>query len=84
MMNRFRRNLTALGPLVLICLPAFRQEARLTPRVNQEHPTLAIGSPAPNFSLPGIDDKIHKLSDYKDPILVAMFISNHFNCTQAV
>ena len=62
MMNRFRKNLSAIAPLLLICLPAFGQEARLTPRVNQTHPTLATGSPAPDFSLPGIDGKIHKLN----------------------
>ena len=26
-----------------------------------EHPILPIGSPAPDFSLPGIDGKVHKL-----------------------
>src|SRR5260370_29148824 len=81
MINRFRKNLVAIAPL-LICLPALCQEARLTPRVNQAHPTLAIGSPAPDFSLPGIDDKIHSLSEYKDPILVVMFICNHCPTSQ--
>ena len=28
-----------------------------------EHPTLAIGSAAPNFSLPGIDGKTHTLAE---------------------
>jgi thiol-disulfide isomerase/thioredoxin len=82
MINRFQKNVTAIAPLLLICLPAFGQEARLTPPVNQAHPTLAIGASAPNFSLPGIDDKIHKLGDYKDPILVVMFISNHCPTSQ--
>jgi thiol-disulfide isomerase/thioredoxin len=41
-------------------------------------PTLAIGSPAPAFSLPGIDGKTHKLSDYSSsPILVIVFTCNH-------
>jgi peroxiredoxin len=44
----------------------------------QEHPTLAIGSPAPAFSLPGTDGKIHKLSDYAaSPVLVVVFTCNH-------
>lgn len=42
------------------------------------HPILAIGSPAPNFELPGVDGKIHKLSDYSaSPVLVVVFICNH-------
>ena len=82
MINRFRKNLAAFALLLPICLPAPGQEARLTPRVNQAHPTLAIGAPAPDFSLPGIDDKIHKLSEYRDPILVVMFISNHCPTSQ--
>src|ERR1700733_6722104 len=43
-----------------------------------EHPTLALRSAAPNFSLPGIDGKIHKLSDYDaDKVLVVIFTCNH-------
>ena len=42
------------------------------------HPILAIGSPAPDFSLPGVDGKIHKLSDYAaSPVLVIVFLCNH-------
>src|ERR1700679_2367357 len=42
------------------------------------HPTLALGSSAPDFSLPGVDDQIHKLSDYaSSPILVVVFTCNH-------
>jgi len=65
-----------------LCLAAYGQETRLTPRVNQQHPILAIGAPAPEFSLPGIDGKVHKLSEYKDPILVVMFICNHCPTSQ--
>jgi len=43
-----------------------------------EHPTLAIGSAAPDFSLPGIDGKTHQLSDYKSSRLLAIvFTCNH-------
>jgi len=45
---------------------------------DDEHPTLAIGSPAPDFSLPGIDGQTHKLSDYADArVLAIVFTCNH-------
>jgi thiol-disulfide isomerase/thioredoxin len=48
-----------------------------------EHPTLAIGSAAPDFGLLGTDGKKHQLSDYKSsPILAIVFISNHCPASQ--
>ncbi len=45
---------------------------------DENHPTLAIGSPAPNFALPGIDGHTHKLADYaKAKVLVVIFTCNH-------
>src|SRR6476660_9616824 len=42
------------------------------------HPILTLGSPAPDFALPGVDGKVHKLSDYAaSPILVVVFTCNH-------
>lgn len=42
------------------------------------HPILALGSAAPDFSLPGVDGKIHKLSDYDaSPVLVVVFTCDH-------
>jgi peroxiredoxin len=42
------------------------------------HPILPLGSPAPDFSLPGVDGKIHSLADYgTSPILVVVFTCNH-------
>jgi peroxiredoxin len=42
------------------------------------HPILALGSAAPNFDLPGVDGKIHKLADYNaSPVLVVVFTCNH-------
>ena len=68
---------------LLLGLAAFAQEPRLTPPAAAEHPILPIGSPAPDFALPGIDGKIHKLSDYRDsPFLVVMFICNHCPTSQ--
>jgi len=44
----------------------------------QAHPILPLGSPAPDFSLPGADGKEHKLSDYAaSPVLVIVFTCNH-------
>lgn len=44
----------------------------------QAHPILAIGSPAPDFNLPGVDGKMHKLSDYAaSPVLAVVFTCNH-------
>jgi peroxiredoxin len=56
--------------LLLGALSAFAAE--------DEHVTLAIGSPAPDFSLPGVDGKTHKLSDYaSSPVLAIVFNCNH-------
>jgi len=42
------------------------------------HPILALGSPAPDFSLPGVDGKTHSLKDYAaSQILVVVFLCNH-------
>ena len=58
-----------LGAVLLLSLTAWAQ---------QSHPVLAIGSPAPNFKLPGIDGAVHKLSDYSaSRVLVIIFTCNH-------
>ena len=45
---------------------------------DRDHPVLPIGAQAPDFSLPGVDGKIHKLSEYaKTPVLAIVFESNH-------
>lgn len=50
----------------------------LSLQAQQAHPILSIGSPAPDFSLPGVDGKIHKLSDYaSSPVLAVIFTCNH-------
>jgi peroxiredoxin len=42
------------------------------------HPILPLGSSAPDFSLPGVDGKIHSLADYaSSPVLVVVFTCNH-------
>ncbi|MBZ5563238.1 MAG: redoxin family protein [Acidobacteriia bacterium] len=61
-----------LGALA-VCLVAAGAKAA------EEHPpTLAIGSAAPDFDLPGIDGKNHRLSDYAAAkVLVIVFTCNH-------
>jgi peroxiredoxin len=74
--------MTIFLALTALSVMAFGQEARLTPSVNTAHPTLATGSPAPDFELPGIDGKTHKLADYTEPVLVVMFLCNHCPTSQ--
>ena len=51
-------------------------EEQTTP--SGHHPILAAGSPAPNFDLPGVDGRMHKLSDYAaSPVLAVVFTCNH-------
>jgi peroxiredoxin len=64
------RNLALAATLLFLSLTIRAAE--------DEHPTLAIGSPAPDFSLPGIDGKTHTLSEYKNNQLLAIvFTCNH-------
>jgi peroxiredoxin len=52
----------------------------LTPALKaaDEHPILPIGAQAPDFCLPGIDDKTHCLKDYaSSQILVIIFTCDH-------
>jgi thiol-disulfide isomerase/thioredoxin len=45
---------------------------------DEPHATLALGAAAPDFALPGIDGKTHKLADYQDSkVLAIVFTCNH-------
>lgn len=47
--------------------------------------TLAIGDPAPDFALPGIDGKTHRLADFAGPdVLMVLFTSNHCPTSHAI
>jgi peroxiredoxin len=49
-----------------------------TAGAQESHPILELGSPAPNFELPGVDGAIHKLADFSSsPVLVVVFTCNH-------
>jgi peroxiredoxin len=93
MIARFRKSgmaFAAISTMSLFPLAGYAQQqagggTRATPLVRPAngHPVLAIGSPAPEFALPGIDGKIHKLSDYKkSPYLMVLFICDHCPTSQ--
>jgi len=51
---------------------------------NDEHPTLAIGASAPDFSLPGVDGKFYTLGSFRNAqVLAIVFICNHCPTSQA-
>jgi peroxiredoxin len=78
--------------LTLVALGAFRLFADAQGQApargrgiqpNLEHPILSIGSPAPDFALPGVDGKTHKLGDYAAAkILAIVFECNHCPVSQ--
>lgn len=62
-------------PGILLCTSAGADQS--------EHPTLAIGSSAPDFCLPGVDGQTHCLKDYSaSKVLVIAFICNHCPTSQ--
>jgi peroxiredoxin len=70
----------ALAVTTIVSLPR-AQNRGIQP--DRDHPILAIGSPAPDFALPGVDGRIHKLSDYTAArILAVVFESNHCPTSQ--
>ena len=44
----------------------------------QAGPELKVGDPAPDFSLPGSDGKIHKLAEYKGKTVVLAWFPKAF------
>lgn len=60
-------SLIRIGAAVLLAAAAFAQAP-----ADLEHPTLPVGAPAPGFSLPGIDGKVHKLADYAGAKVLAV------------
>ncbi|MCA6079025.1 redoxin domain-containing protein [Fulvivirga sedimenti] len=65
-----------------VLTPAF--VASPQPIKEQEVQTLTLGSPAPDFNLPGVDGKYHSLSDYDSArVLVIIFTCNHCPTAQA-
>jgi thiol-disulfide isomerase/thioredoxin len=68
--------------LIASCILAFAASARAAEPA--DHPTLGLGSPAPDFSLPGVDGKTWSLADFSGAkILVVIFTSVHCPTAQA-
>ena len=71
-MSTHKSGCTRLASLLLTLLISFAAAGQ------KVHPILALGSPAPDFVLPGTDGNVHKLSDYaSSPVLVVIFTCNH-------
>jgi peroxiredoxin len=75
---------------VLACALLAVAAASVVPRAqnrgiqpDRDHPILAIGSPAPDFALPGVDGKVHTLGEYAGArVLAIVFESNHCPTSQ--
>jgi thiol-disulfide isomerase/thioredoxin len=71
-----RRFSLVLGLLLLSCAALPAQETVIQ--------TLAIGAKAPDFNLPGVDDRNYSLKDFADArVLVIVFTCNHCPTAQA-
>ena len=71
--------------LVLAALAALLLAPGAQPRAGAEGPaTLAIGSVAPDFDLPGVDGRRYSLASFADAkVLVLVFTANHCPTAQA-
>lgn len=83
-----KRRVLGAGSLVVALMTVTHAQGQAPARgrgiqSDLEHPILSIGSQAPDFALPGVDGKIHKLSDYKSAkILAVVFECNHCPVSQ--
>ncbi len=70
--------------LLVLLLPALLPIVALSQTTHTDHKTLTIGSPAPDFKLPGADGKTYSLSSFKNAaVLVIVFTCNHCPTAQA-
>ncbi len=71
-----RRYALVLALFALLLVPKSRAAERIKP--------LEIGQPAPDFNLPGVDDRNYTVKDFADAeILVVIFTCNHCPTAQA-
>jgi len=70
---------------LLLFIPVFSaRTSAQDPEHKDDRKTLAIGAPAPDFSLQGIDGKTYTLASFKDAkVLAIVFICNHCPTSQA-
>lgn len=71
------RIVTAVALAALTASMAWAQDDNL-PAASDVPPILKIGSPAPDFNLPGVDGKTHSLKDYSgSKVLAIIFTCDH-------
>ena len=67
-----------------VLLLALALLSRAAVAAGEQPPTLAVGSKAPDFKLPGVDGKTYTLKDFEaSPVLVVLFTCNHCPTAQA-
>ncbi len=67
-----KRFIFSAGFLMILSLASFIS------RSDEDHKTLEIGAPAPDFKLTGVDEKVYSLASFKDArVLVIIFTCNH-------
>ncbi len=70
--------------LIFIFVCAFLLPSAFITLPKDEHKTLEIGAPAPDFKLPGVDGKTYSLASFKSAeVLVVVFTCNHCPTAQA-
>ncbi len=81
---RHEANWNARAPVLLLCLallallPLLAGRGGLAAADGPAVPTLAIGAPAPDFCLPGIDGQTHCLKEYApSKVMILVFTCNH-------
>ena len=61
-----------------LCFPLLLGLVGALSAAEPKYPTLPLGSPAPDFKLPGADGKTWRLKDFsKSKVLVVIFTCNH-------
>src|ERR1039457_6559349 len=74
---RHMRLIVIIRSVFVLALPGLLAQA-------SDHPTLPLGSPAPDFNLPGVDGRTYSLRDFADAkVLAVIFTCNHCPTAQA-